>query len=73
MILPFSAKWNAVESIAAFGWSGSAVIGGLLVDNYGFGVSFGFTAFIQMLAWFPLILLLPLVVKVIFEICRYVM
>lgn len=59
-----SAKWNAVESIAAFGWSGSAVLGGLLVDNYGFGVSFGATAFIQMMAWFPLILLLPLVVKV---------
>eukprot|EP00123_Amoebidium_parasiticum_P018179 comp24125_c0_seq1/m.43768 comp24125_c0_seq1/g.43768 ORF comp24125_c0_seq1/g.43768 comp24125_c0_seq1/m.43768 type:complete len:461 (-) comp24125_c0_seq1:210-1592(-) len=53
--------WNSLESVAGFGWSGSAVVGGLIVDLYGYEASFGFTAFIQFLAWTPLLLLLPLV------------
>ena len=32
--------WNAVDSITRFGWSGSAVLGGFLVDRYDYGATF---------------------------------
>jgi hypothetical protein len=32
--------WNAVDSITRFGWSGSAVLGGFLVDRYSYGANF---------------------------------
>ena len=28
------AKWSSLDAITSFGWSGSAVIGGLLVDHF---------------------------------------
>lgn len=56
-------KWNSVDSIAAFGWSGSAVIGGVLIDLYGFEMSFVCTAILQLVAWLPLIGLVPLVLN----------
>merc|ERR1719210_1571006 len=38
------AKWNSLDSITRFGWSGSAVLGGILVDSYGFSSTFLLTA-----------------------------
>jgi MFS family permease len=32
--------WNAVDSVTRFGWSGSAVLGGFLVDRYDYGATF---------------------------------
>ncbi|KNC81356.1 hypothetical protein SARC_06316 [Sphaeroforma arctica JP610] len=57
------AKWGALESLSAFGWSGSAVLGGILVDSYGFDIAFHATATVQLIAWSPLLLLLPLVAR----------
>ena len=32
--------WNAVDSITRFGWSGSAVVGGFLIDSYSYQLNF---------------------------------
>jgi hypothetical protein len=29
------ARWNALETVTAVGWSGSALLGGFLADKYG--------------------------------------
>lgn len=50
-------KWSAMESVNMFGWSGSAFIGGLLVDHLGMMPLFGATAFGQFLATAPIIVL----------------
>ena len=42
------ARWNAAESINRFGWSGSAVLGGHLVDLYGYRFTFLITAGLQL-------------------------
>lgn len=55
------AKWNSLESITSFGWSGSAFMGGYLIQHFGFGPTFATTATVQLLAVSLLILLLPLV------------
>jgi len=43
-------KWSSLESITQFGWSGSAVVGGWLSDNYGYGGTFLATAALQAIA-----------------------
>ena len=53
--------WNALESITRVGWSGSAMVGGVIVNRFGFGWSFGLTAGMQFLAWCIRCTLLPLV------------
>ncbi|KAK9823877.1 hypothetical protein WJX72_006127 [[Myrmecia] bisecta] len=48
------ATWNSLESVMVFGWSGSAFVGGLLVDSCGFDITFIITAVLQlelMSAW----------------------
>lgn len=50
-------KWSALESVNMFGWSGSAVLGGLLVGKFGLLLNFGVTALIQLLATAPLVML----------------
>ena len=55
--------WNALESITRVGWSGSAMVGGIIVNRFGFGWSFGLTASMQFLAWCFRWTLLPLVPK----------
>ena len=35
--------WNAVDSITRFGWSGSAVVGGFIIDAYGYSLAFMIT------------------------------
>ena len=44
-------KWSAVDSIVAFGWSGSAFLGGILVDRAGFDWCFLITAMAQATGW----------------------
>lgn len=56
------AKWNAVESINMFSWSGSAVLGGYLVDWHGYRTTFLMTALLQACAaamLIPLLFLVP--------------
>ena len=55
------ARWNGVEAIMMFGWSGSAVLGGFLIDAYGFRITFLITAAMQLVALFFLFALLPVV------------
>jgi len=55
-------KWNAVDGVTQFGWSGSAFIGGLLIDKYGYGYTFLITAIMQFAGnciLIPLIFILP--------------
>ena len=42
------ARWNSVESILQFGWSGSAVIGGIIIDHSNYSVAFLATAAVQV-------------------------
>ena len=37
-------RWNALDSVRAVGWSGSAALGGYLVDHFGYEISFIATA-----------------------------
>lgn len=46
------ARYNSIDSINRFGWSGSAVFGGFSVDKYGFGPLFFMTACILFLSSF---------------------
>jgi predicted MFS family arabinose efflux permease len=55
------AKWNSLEAITSFGWSGSAALGGWLIQRHGFDVNFTVTATLQLVAWCVMLLLLPLV------------
>jgi len=60
----YRARWNTLESIASFGWSGSAVLGGHLVAKHGYSVTFAITASVQLLGVLLFALpLLPLVAK----------
>lgn len=55
------AKWNSLESITSFGWSGSAVLGGYLTDQFGYGVTFVLTASLQTISLLIGLTLLPIV------------
>ena len=44
------AKWNSLESINLFSWSGSALLGGVLVDQFGYRFTFLVTAALQSLS-----------------------
>lgn len=55
------AKWNSLESINIFSWSGSAALGGLLVDMYGYRATFLVTAALQATSVMILVPLLALV------------
>lgn len=41
------ARWKSLESITAFGWCGSAALGGVLADHYGYAFTFLITAGLQ--------------------------
>ena len=43
-------KWNSLESINLFGWSGSAALGGWLIDVIGYRHTFLITAALQLCA-----------------------
>ena len=51
------ARWASLESVTMVSWSGSAVLGGILVDSYGLLFNFRATAVLQLVATLPLLLL----------------
>jgi len=55
-------RWNAVHSLTGMTWTGSAALGGVLCDRYGYGKTFFITAGLYVVAaafWLPLIPLVP--------------
>lgn len=54
------AKWNSLDSVTRFGWSGSAVVGGYLIEKYSYGTTFLVTAFAQIVSASMLFMLIPL-------------
>ncbi|MGK3744338.1 MAG: MFS family permease [Bacillariaceae sp.] len=50
-------KWASLESVNMFSWSGSAALGGILVQRKGIIFNFCFTAALQLIATGPLLLL----------------
>jgi len=55
------ARWKSLESIAGFGWCGSAAIGGLLSDRFDYSFTFFITATTQGLGSLFFFFLLSLV------------
>lgn len=56
------ARWNSLDGVLIFGWSGSAFVGGILVDKYGFDITFCLTAVMQAIGvsiLIPLLILVP--------------
>ena len=53
------ARWNSLDSVTRFGWSGSAVVGGWIVDRWSYGGSFFITSVVQFLAATMLVCLIP--------------
>mmetsp|Transcript_6430 Transcript_6430/g.8432 ORF Transcript_6430/g.8432 Transcript_6430/m.8432 type:complete len:191 (+) Transcript_6430:725-1297(+) len=53
--------YNSFDSITRFGWSGSAVVGGLVVDHFGYYNLFLITAALQAVSTSILVLLIPVV------------
>jgi MFS family permease len=43
------ARYSALDSVVSFGWSGSALLGGILADKHGFGYTFLITAVLQFI------------------------
>ncbi|TYZ65701.1 hypothetical protein PybrP1_002519 [[Pythium] brassicae (nom. inval.)] len=54
------ARWNALEGISVFSWSGSAVIGGYIIDVYGYRTCFLITSVVYVLGLGLETVLLPL-------------
>lgn len=54
------ARWNALEGLSVFSWSGSAVIGGYLIDAYDYRTCFFITSFVYCFGLAIEMLLLPL-------------
>lgn len=55
-------RWNAFHSLTGMTWTGSAALGGVLCDRYGYGKTFMITAGLYCLAgslWIPLVRLVP--------------
>lgn len=55
------ARWQSLQSIVRFGWCGSAAIGGVLADRFGYSFTFLITAGIQLAGTTLQLFLLPLV------------
>jgi hypothetical protein len=53
-------RWNSLDSVTRFGWSGSAVLGGYIIDRWDYGASFLATGLAQILSASVLFVLLPL-------------
>jgi MFS family permease len=54
------ARWNALEGISVFSYSGSAVVGGYLVDQYDYRTCFFITSLVYFAGLSLELLLLPL-------------
>jgi len=55
------ARWKSLDSVASFGWCGSAAFGGWLADKYDYTYTFLITAILQTIGIAVWCLLLPLV------------
>ena len=55
------AKWNGLESVNIFSWSGSAALGGVLIDTIGYRGTFLITAAMQGTSALLLSTITPLV------------
>jgi len=58
----YRARWKSLESVAQFGWCGSAALGGYLADRFDYSFTFLITAAIQgsaILIWATLIPYIP--------------
>lgn len=57
-------KWSSIDGVTVFGWSGSALVGGSILDHHGFAVVFLLTAALQLFACVafagPLLFMIPL-------------
>lgn len=53
-------KWNSVENLTSFTWTGSAMAGGYLVSNFGYRFTFLITGGLYIIATMILSLLIPL-------------
>jgi hypothetical protein len=58
------ARWKSLESVASFGWCGSAVLGGVLADASSYSSTFFFTAGFQFAGTIVLGLLVVVVPRV---------
>uniref|UniRef100_M4BFX9 Major facilitator superfamily (MFS) profile domain-containing protein n=1 Tax=Hyaloperonospora arabidopsidis (strain Emoy2) TaxID=559515 RepID=M4BFX9_HYAAE len=54
------ARWNALEGLSVFSFSGSAVLGGYLIDAYGYRICFIITSFVYCVGLSLEMFLLPL-------------
>jgi len=54
-------RWKALESIASFGWTGSALVGGFLSDEHSYQFTFSITATMQLCGSMLLLLIRPFV------------
>jgi MFS family permease len=55
-------RWNSIESLSAMTWSGSAVVGGYLMDNHDYRYTFVITGYIYLIACcmrIPLLWMVP--------------
>lgn len=58
----YRARWMSLDSIVEFGWAGSSIFGGIILDQYSYTVAILVSAAIQLLAVLILIIfLLPIV------------
>ena len=57
------ARWKSLESIAAFGWTGSALVGGILSDEHSYQFTFAITAWMQLASGLILLIIQPHVEK----------
>lgn len=55
------ARWKSLESIASFGWTGSALVGGMLSDEHSYQFTFAITATMQLVGGLLLLVIQPLV------------
>ena len=56
------ARWNSLDGALIFGWSGTALLGGMLIDKIGFGGTFCLTALVQCIGvcfLLPLLFIVP--------------
>lgn len=55
------ARWQSLTSVVKFGWCGSAALGGVLADQYGYAFTFLITAAVQLAGMVVQLFLLPIV------------
>ena len=54
-------RWQGLESINAATWAGSAVVGGILIDHYGYVVGIFVTTAYMLCSMLPIIWIVSLI------------